>query len=59
LDWPWVKTLPAFDELPRPIVAAVHGTCVGGRSARTERFHARQVMIDRVSLAEADARSRL
>ena len=55
LDWPWGKT-PAFDELPTPIVAAVHGTCVEGPSVGHGRFHATQVMIDRVSL---DVRHRL
>jgi enoyl-CoA hydratase/carnithine racemase len=30
LGWPMLELLRAFDELPIPIVAAVHGTCVGG-----------------------------
>jgi enoyl-CoA hydratase/carnithine racemase len=30
LDWPLVDLLRAFDEHPAPIVAAVHGVCVGG-----------------------------
>jgi enoyl-CoA hydratase/carnithine racemase len=30
LDWPMVDVLRTFDELPVPIVAAVHGVCVGG-----------------------------
>jgi enoyl-CoA hydratase/carnithine racemase len=30
LGWPMLEVLHAFDELPIPIVAAVHGTCVGG-----------------------------
>jgi enoyl-CoA hydratase/carnithine racemase len=30
LDWPLVEVLRAFEELAVPIVAAVHGTCVGG-----------------------------
>jgi enoyl-CoA hydratase/carnithine racemase len=30
LEWPMLELLRAFDELPIPIVAAVHGTCVGG-----------------------------
>ncbi|MEW1819248.1 enoyl-CoA hydratase/isomerase family protein [Arthrobacter sp. NPDC080031] len=30
LDWDLVDLLNAFDEHPAPIVAAVHGTCVGG-----------------------------
>jgi enoyl-CoA hydratase/carnithine racemase len=30
LDWPMLKVLRTFEDLPIPIVAAVHGTCVGG-----------------------------
>jgi enoyl-CoA hydratase/carnithine racemase len=30
IDWPMRDVLRAFDELPIPIVAAVHGACVGG-----------------------------
>jgi enoyl-CoA hydratase/carnithine racemase len=30
LGWPVLELLRAFDELPMPIVAAVHGVCVGG-----------------------------
>lgn len=30
LNWPTVDLLRAFDALPVPIVAAVHGVCVGG-----------------------------
>ncbi|HZZ51659.1 MAG TPA: enoyl-CoA hydratase/isomerase family protein [Pseudonocardia sp.] len=30
LDWPMLEVLTAFEECPVPIVAAVHGTCVGG-----------------------------
>jgi enoyl-CoA hydratase/carnithine racemase len=30
LGWPMLEMLRAFDELPMPIVAAVHGVCVGG-----------------------------
>jgi enoyl-CoA hydratase/carnithine racemase len=30
LGWPMLEVLRAFDELPVPIVAAVHGICVGG-----------------------------
>jgi enoyl-CoA hydratase/carnithine racemase len=30
LGWPMVELLDAFDALPFPIVAAVHGICVGG-----------------------------
>lgn len=30
IDWPMLEVLRAFDELPIPIVAAVHGICVGG-----------------------------
>jgi enoyl-CoA hydratase/carnithine racemase len=30
LDWSMLEFLRAFDELPIPIVAAVHGICVGG-----------------------------
>jgi enoyl-CoA hydratase/carnithine racemase len=30
LDWPLVELLRTFEELPVPIVAAVHGVCVGG-----------------------------
>jgi enoyl-CoA hydratase/carnithine racemase len=30
LDWPMLEVLRTFDELPIPIVAAVHGVCVGG-----------------------------
>lgn len=30
LDWPLVDLLRAFDDHPAPIVAAVHGVCVGG-----------------------------
>lgn len=30
LPWPMLDLLRAFDELPVPIVAAVHGVCVGG-----------------------------
>jgi enoyl-CoA hydratase/carnithine racemase len=30
LSWPMLDLLRAFDELPVPIVAAVHGVCVGG-----------------------------
>jgi enoyl-CoA hydratase/carnithine racemase len=30
LDWPMLEVLRTFDELPIPIVAAVHGICVGG-----------------------------
>jgi enoyl-CoA hydratase/carnithine racemase len=30
LDWPMLEALRTFDELPVPIVAAVHGVCVGG-----------------------------
>jgi enoyl-CoA hydratase/carnithine racemase len=29
-DWPMLEVLRTFDELPIPIVAAVHGVCVGG-----------------------------
>jgi enoyl-CoA hydratase/carnithine racemase len=30
LDWPMLEVLRTFEELPIPIVAAVHGVCVGG-----------------------------
>jgi enoyl-CoA hydratase/carnithine racemase len=30
IDWPVMEVLRTFDELPIPIVAAVHGVCVGG-----------------------------
>ena len=30
LDWPMLEVLRTFDELPIPIIAAVHGVCVGG-----------------------------
>jgi enoyl-CoA hydratase/carnithine racemase len=30
IDWPMVDVLRTFEELPIPIVAAVHGICVGG-----------------------------
>jgi enoyl-CoA hydratase/carnithine racemase len=30
IDWPMLEVLRAFDELPIPVVAAVHGICVGG-----------------------------
>jgi enoyl-CoA hydratase/carnithine racemase len=30
IDWPLLEVLRTFDELPIPIVAAVHGICVGG-----------------------------
>jgi enoyl-CoA hydratase/carnithine racemase len=30
LDWPMLEVLRTFDELPIPIVAAVHGACIGG-----------------------------
>jgi enoyl-CoA hydratase/carnithine racemase len=30
LGWPMLEMLRAFDELPMPIVAVVHGICVGG-----------------------------
>jgi enoyl-CoA hydratase/carnithine racemase len=30
LDWPLLEVLRTFEELPVPIVAAVHGVCVGG-----------------------------
>jgi enoyl-CoA hydratase/carnithine racemase len=30
LGWPMLEVLHTFDELPIPVVAAVHGTCVGG-----------------------------
>jgi enoyl-CoA hydratase/carnithine racemase len=30
IDWPMLEVLRTFDELPIPIVAAVHGVCVGG-----------------------------
>ena len=30
IDWPMVEVLRTFDELPIPILAAVHGVCVGG-----------------------------
>ncbi|WP_206305286.1 enoyl-CoA hydratase/isomerase family protein [Actinacidiphila soli] len=30
LDWPLLDTLRALEDLPLPIVAAVHGTCLGG-----------------------------
>ena len=30
LSWPILEMLRAFDELPIPIVAAVHGNCLGG-----------------------------
>jgi enoyl-CoA hydratase/carnithine racemase len=30
LDWPMLEVLRTFDELPVPVVAAVHGVCVGG-----------------------------
>ena len=30
LGWPILEMLRAFDELPIPIVAAVHGNCLGG-----------------------------
>jgi enoyl-CoA hydratase/carnithine racemase len=30
IDWPMLEVLRAFDELPIPVVAAVHGVCVGG-----------------------------
>jgi enoyl-CoA hydratase/carnithine racemase len=29
-DWPMLEVLSTFEELPVPIVAAVHGVCVGG-----------------------------
>ncbi|MDT5348414.1 MAG: hypothetical protein QOH91_1701 [Mycobacterium sp.] len=30
LDWPILEMLRAFDGVPIPIVAAVHGNCLGG-----------------------------
>jgi enoyl-CoA hydratase/carnithine racemase len=30
IDWPVLEVLRTFDELPIPVVAAVHGVCVGG-----------------------------
>jgi enoyl-CoA hydratase/carnithine racemase len=30
IDWPVLEVLRTFDELPIPIVASVHGVCVGG-----------------------------
>jgi enoyl-CoA hydratase/carnithine racemase len=30
IDWPVLEVLRTFEELPIPIVAAVHGVCVGG-----------------------------
>jgi enoyl-CoA hydratase/carnithine racemase len=30
IDWPMLEVLRTFDELPIPVVAAVHGVCVGG-----------------------------
>jgi enoyl-CoA hydratase/carnithine racemase len=30
LDWPLLEVIRAFDEHPAPIVASVHGVCVGG-----------------------------
>jgi enoyl-CoA hydratase/carnithine racemase len=30
IDWPLLEVLRTFEELPVPIVAAVHGVCVGG-----------------------------
>jgi enoyl-CoA hydratase/carnithine racemase len=30
LNWPLVEVIRAFDEHPAPIVASVHGVCVGG-----------------------------
>jgi enoyl-CoA hydratase/carnithine racemase len=30
IAWPLLEVLRTFDELPIPIVAAVHGVCVGG-----------------------------
>jgi enoyl-CoA hydratase/carnithine racemase len=30
LDWPMLEVLRTFEDLPIPIVAAVHGICVGG-----------------------------
>jgi enoyl-CoA hydratase/carnithine racemase len=30
IDWPMLEVLRTFEELPIPIVAAVHGVCVGG-----------------------------
>jgi enoyl-CoA hydratase/carnithine racemase len=30
IDWPLLELLRTFEQLPVPIVAAVHGTCVGG-----------------------------
>jgi enoyl-CoA hydratase/carnithine racemase len=30
IDWPMLEVLSTFEELPIPIVAAVHGVCVGG-----------------------------
>ena len=30
LDWPLLQVIRAFDEHPAPIVASVHGVCVGG-----------------------------
>jgi enoyl-CoA hydratase/carnithine racemase len=30
IDWPMLEVLRTFEELPVPIVAAVHGVCVGG-----------------------------
>ena len=30
LGWPILEILQTFDELPMPIVAAVHGNCLGG-----------------------------
>jgi enoyl-CoA hydratase/carnithine racemase len=30
IDWPMLEVLSTFEELPVPIVAAVHGVCVGG-----------------------------
>ena len=32
LDWPLLQVIRAFDEHPAPIVASVHGVCVGGDS---------------------------
>ena len=30
LDWGFVETLRAFDEHPAPIIASIHGACLGG-----------------------------
>ena len=33
LDWDFVETLRAFDEHPAPIVASIHGACLGAASS--------------------------